>query len=153
VDAVPNTDVQELRTNHGGEPVTRGTKWIATLWLRQRPMDRPFRRAVQILRYRESLMHPKPKKAKPKKATPKKATPRSTTGAAKKGVGPGSQLDFVGRYQEMIKAVYTEKNPAKLKDLDRLFAKYNTESKLKRAYDLICKKYEVADEPAPKAEL
>ena len=61
---------------------------------------------------------------------------------------PEPPLDPVDHYQELIKAVYTDKNPAKLNDLDTLFEKYNTEAKLKKMYDFIRDKYVVADAPA-----
>merc|ERR550514_191143 len=56
-------------------------------------------------------------------------------------------LDEVGRYQELIKAIYAEKNPEKLSDLDKLYKKYDTVELLKRAYDFICEKYAVTDAP------
>jgi hypothetical protein len=57
-------------------------------------------------------------------------------------------LSEVGQYQELIKAIYKEKNPEKLSEVDKIFEKYDTESKLKKAYDFVCKKYEVTDAPA-----
>jgi chromatin segregation and condensation protein Rec8/ScpA/Scc1 (kleisin family) len=56
--------------------------------------------------------------------------------------------DEVSYYKELINAIYKEKNPAKLGDLDTLFEKYDTLPKLEKMYDFICKKYEVTDAPA-----
>ena len=53
-----------------------------------------------------------------------------------------------GSISKLSTKVYTDKNPAKLNDLDTLFEKYNTEAKLKKMYDFICNKYELADAPA-----
>merc|ERR1719247_3611767 len=49
--------------------------------------------------------------------------------------------DEVSYYKELINAIYKEKNPAKLGDLDTLFEKYDTLPKLE-------KMYEVTDAPA-----
>jgi hypothetical protein len=57
-------------------------------------------------------------------------------------------LDNVSQYQDLIKNVYKEKNPTKLSEVDKIFEKYDTESKLKKAYEFICEKYQVTDAPA-----
>jgi chromatin segregation and condensation protein Rec8/ScpA/Scc1 (kleisin family) len=57
--------------------------------------------------------------------------------------------DNVSHYKKLIEAIYKEKNPAKLGELDTLFEKFgDTEDKLKKMYDAVCKKYEVVDAPA-----
>merc|ERR1712196_587058 len=75
-------------------------KWIATLWLRQRPTDRPFSKAVQILKYRASLLNRLyPPKKRPKsgaRPTPKeKKQPNVKKG--KRDVAAESEQDTVER--------------------------------------------------------